>query len=99
MDQRLGFLAALRDFSFCKFITTRVIKVLYGVGVILIGLSVIGMIITGFTGGSIATAVVKLILSPLIFLLAVIVLRVYLELILVVFRIEQNTQGLKKTEP
>jgi len=94
MEQQKGFLASLFDASFSQFIATRLIKVLFILGIIVSVVYAVAFIASGF-GKSLAFGVVLLILSPLLFLLMVIAARVYLELILVMFRIEENTRGLR----
>jgi hypothetical protein len=92
-----GFFTQLFDFSFTEFITTKIIKFIYILGMIVTGLATIGIIIFAF-GQSVAVGIVALIFSPLIFLIYVIVLRVWLEIIIVIFRISENTESLKGKE-
>ena len=84
----MEFLRALFDFSFSQFITTRLIRLLYAIGVVIAALSALGAIIRGFNESA-GAGVVALIVAPLIFLLVVIVARVWLELVIVVFRIAE----------
>lgn len=83
-----GFLEALFDFSFSEFITTRIIRWLYALMMIVWGLLVIVMVMGEFTKG-LGTGLLSLMLSPLIFLLGVIISRIYLELVIVIFRIAE----------
>lgn len=92
-----GFFTQLFDFSFTEFITTKIIKFIYILGMIVTGLATIGIIISGFSQ-SVVIGIVALIFSPLIFLIYVIVLRVWLEIIIVIFRISENTELLKGKE-
>lgn len=85
-----GFFGALFDFSFTEFITVKIIKVLYIIGIVMAGLGALAFLIGGFTKGFVA-GVVMLIVSPLVFLLYVILIRMWLEVILVLFRIAENT--------
>lgn len=87
--QALAFLTALFDVSFSSFITARVVRVLYVVGLLLAGLTAIMMLGIGF-GQGIVTGILMLIVAPLVFLLAAMYLRVTLELLIVVFRISDN---------
>jgi len=84
----MGFFRALFDFSFTEFVTTRLIRLLYAIGVLIAALSTLLTIITGFNRGA-GAAIITLILAPLIFLLVVILARVWLEIIIVVFRIAE----------
>lgn len=86
-----GFLASLFDFSFSHFITAKLIRVLYALFLILAGLGVVGMLISGFSQGF-AYGVVILILAPLGFLLAAMYFRVLLEVLIVIFRIAENVE-------
>ncbi|MGD9935643.1 MAG: DUF4282 domain-containing protein [Dehalococcoidia bacterium] len=85
-----GFLSRLFDLSFQSFITTSIIKVLYVLFIIVAGLASLGFIAVGFASNA-GVGVVTLILSPLIFLLYVIMARVYLEIVIVLFRIHDQT--------
>jgi uncharacterized membrane protein len=89
-----GFFAALMDLSFTDFITTRVIKVLYVLGIIVSVIAGLGIIAGGLTSGSGWKGVVSLFLGPLATLIHVLVIRIWLELVIVVFRIEENTAKL-----
>jgi len=95
MEQKLGFLAALADFSFSEFITTKIIKILYGLGIVFACIVALACLVTGFKIG-IASGILMLILSPVIFLLIVIYARVTLEILIVVFRIAENTTEIAK---
>ena len=83
------------DFSFTEFITTKLIKFLYGLGMLLGALMALGLIITGFTQSAIV-GILFLILSPLVFLLYVIGARVWLEIVIVIFRIAEHTADIAK---
>ena len=91
MAQNGGFFTKLFDFSFSEFITTQLIKLLYGVAIVFAGLFVLASIASGFQASAIVGPLV-LIVSPLLFVLYVIIARVYCELIIVLFRIAENTR-------
>jgi hypothetical protein len=82
-----SFLGSLFDFSFSSFITPKIIKVLFVIGLVLVLLLTLFYIIFAFIS-NIAFGVVVLILSPIIFLLYMLVVRIYLELLIVIFRIQ-----------
>ena len=90
MSEKTGFLGSLFDFSFSEFVTTRVIKTLFVVAIVMVGLGTIGLIISGFSKSA-TMGVFMLLLSPLFFLLYVLFARIWLELIIVMFRIAENT--------
>ncbi|MEY2478606.1 MAG: hypothetical protein QOG87_3921 [Actinomycetota bacterium] len=86
-----GFLAALFDFSFTSLITTKIIKVVYVIFVIFSGLGALALFASLAAAGG-AGAVVGLILAPIIFLVYVIFARMWLELVIIFFRIAENTE-------
>lgn len=85
-----SFFGALFDFSFSEFVTTRIIKVLYILGMIAVALWSLFFIFAGLATGG-AEAVGALLLAVLGFFVGVIYLRVLLEFIVIVFRIAENT--------
>jgi small-conductance mechanosensitive channel len=95
MDEPKGFFAALFDFSFKDFITTKVIAVLYGLGMLIAAIAAIGAIVAGFLSG-VCGGIAAIILSPIIFLIWVIFYRVWLEVIVILFRIEEHTENIAK---
>ena len=84
-DEAKGFIGALFDLSFTSFITTKIIKFLFIIAIILGGIEALVIIGAGFTSGSMV-GLLALIVSPLVFLLFVIGARVYMELVIVIFR-------------
>jgi hypothetical protein len=95
MDERIGFVKALFDFSFSEFVTTKIIKILYGILMFFAGLLVLGIIVGGFYQ-SVLRGILALIVSPLLFLLYIIIARVWLELVIVIFRIAEHAGELVK---
>lgn len=104
MEPKNGFFASLFDFSFSRFITTKIIKVLYGIGVVVAvlgaGAAILLPVFKGYSseGGKF----LALILFPLLALLGIIITRVWLEIIIVMFRIAEHTgeiamQGRRKS--
>jgi len=89
MDNK-GSLGLLFDLSFSEFVTTRVIKVLFIIGVLFAGIGSLTFIWSGFQGGFLK-GLLFLILSPLVFLLWTLGARIWCELIIVAFRIAENT--------
>lgn len=90
MDQK-PFLGALFDASFSTFITTRIVKVLFLLQIALAAIGELVVVVTGFGQGFLAGVFVLLVVAPLTFLFWVLMIRVQLELVLVVFRIAENT--------
>lgn len=92
MDAK-GFFARLFDFSFKEFITLQIVKYLYIIGLVFAGISALGIAGTGvsdlrydFMGGF-----VKILLSPVAFVLLSILIRLVLEALVATFRIAENT--------
>jgi hypothetical protein len=85
-----GFLGSIFDLSFTEFITIRIIKFLFILGIILAAIGTLLLIVTGFSNG-IGAGILSLVLSPLIFLVYVLLARVWCEMIIVIFRIAENT--------
>jgi hypothetical protein len=89
MENAKSFLGALFDFSFTEFVTTRIIKVLFGIAIFLSAVVTI-FYIAGSFASSVPLGILILILSPIIFLIYVILARVWLEVIIVLFRIAEH---------
>jgi len=90
MQKDAGFLGGLFDLSFTEFVTIRIIKVLYVIAIILSGVAALAFFVASATRGAVA-AVGGLVISPILFLLWVLASRVWLELVVVAFRIAENT--------
>jgi len=88
-----GFFVKLFDLSFTEFITPRIIKLLFVLAIIISGIAALVMFFAGIVQGG-ASALLAIILVPLVFLLYVIIARVWLELIMVMFRIAGNIDKL-----
>lgn len=86
----VGVFGGLLDFSFKKFITIRIVKVLYILELVMIVLGWLGVVAGGFSQG-VGNGLIGLIVGSLGALIAVILVRVGLELIVVMFRIGENT--------
>ncbi|KXC06775.1 DUF4282 domain-containing protein [Microbacterium hominis] len=97
-----GFLSALFDLSFTRFITRRLASVFYLVGLVAIGIafiaSFLGGIISGIgslwwnPGGGIALILSTLIVVPVLAFLAVVVLRFVIEAGVALVAIAENTE-------
>lgn len=92
-----GFFGALFDLSFDHFVVTRVIKVLYVIGIIVAALYGVGAFISILGAGfkvSSSVGVLSIfggiIAAPLTFFLMVLMFRIYMEMIIVLFRIYEN---------
>jgi ABC-type transport system involved in multi-copper enzyme maturation permease subunit len=103
--QRKGFFGSLFDLSFTSFVTGKVVSFLYVVSLVLVVLNVLltmgylsvllGAYLSGSTDspavGVIVGAILFLIVTPILLLLSVVYVRVLLEIVVVLFRISDNT--------
>lgn len=89
MEQK-GFFGKLFDLSFSEFITISIIKVLYVVAIIVSAIFAVMMLISFFSRGA-GGVILGIILAPIVFFLYVLMARVWMELIIVLFKIAENT--------
>lgn len=103
--RRKGFFGSLFDLSFTSFVTGRVVSFLYVVSLVLVVLNVLlttgylsvllGAYLSGSTDspavGIIVGALLFLIVTPVLLLLSIVYVRVLLEIVVVLFRISDNT--------
>jgi hypothetical protein len=92
-----GFWSKFFDLSFRHYITPSVIKVLFILFMVVIGLSVIGAIINGFLWSP-AMGVFALIGGLIGGFVWLILARVFLEVIMVFFNIDRSTEGIAKNK-
>ncbi len=83
-----GFLASLFDLSFTSFITSKLIKVLYVLGIVGAAVWALIMAGTGISQGGVGLLLA--LLSPVLFLAGVIYFRVMMEVIMVIFRAAEH---------
>jgi len=86
-----GILESLFDLSFSNFVTTRVLKLLFVLAVVGSGIWTLIFIVTGFKEAGVLAGLLFLLLSPLVFLLSVVGARIWCEMVIVMFRIAENT--------
>lgn len=92
--QGKGFFGQLFDLSFNEFVTTKIIKALFVLAIIGSGFGGLAIMLGMFATRSFLGVVGGLIAGPLAFLLYVIGARVWLEVLIVIFRIAENTAKL-----
>jgi hypothetical protein len=85
-----GFLASLFDTSFANLVTPRVIRVIYIISMVVIGLAALFWIAAAFTRSAAFGLLVLIIAAPIISLLYLIYTRVLLEVIIALFRIMET---------
>jgi hypothetical protein len=81
-----GFFESLMDTRFNNLITPMLIRFLYVVSMIVLAIGAIIVIVAGFANGA-GRGVLTLILAPIGAVIYLIVIRLYLELIIVIFKI------------
>ena len=86
-----GFFGRLFDLSFNEFITTKIIKVLFVIAIIFSAIGGLAIMFGMFASKSFFGVVGGLILGPVLFLVYVILARVWMEVLIVLFRIAENT--------
>lgn len=91
MDMDKGMLSELFDLSFSNFITIKVIKFIYAVGIVLAALGALALVVAGLKAGFLS-GLVSLLLAPVVFLVYVLLARIWCEFVIVVFRIAENTR-------
>ena len=82
-------LRSVFDFSFSEFITIKIVKALYALAILASIYISFSWMISGFDYSP-GAGVMALILSPAVFFLLVLGARIYLELVIVIFRIAED---------
>jgi uncharacterized protein DUF4282 len=90
-DQGKGFFKALFDFSFKTAITPTIIKIIFGVAIVAAVLGWLVSVVVAFAINTVLGIFDLVIIGPIIFLLYVIFARVYLEVVMALFTIADNT--------
>ena len=85
-----GFLASLFDASFSSMITVKIVSFLYVTALIYLGVVGLAVLVYAFKE-DVLMGLVGLILLPVAFVFFAILIRVYAELIIVIFKIADNT--------
>jgi uncharacterized membrane protein len=88
-----GLFGALLDLSFTEFVTTKLIRIIYVLQIIVAVLVSLSFLFGCLMKGFLAT-IGGLIVAPIVFLMMVIVARVSLELVIVIFRIAEHVRDI-----
>ncbi len=91
-----GFLGALFDFSFTSFVTPKVVKVLYILIVVVVGLSAVGFALSVLAANVGLGLIVLLVVAPLYFLVVTALYRITLEFFMVIFRMAQDIRAIRE---
>lgn len=89
-----GFFGSLFDLSFSSLVTPRIIKIVYVLTLIGIGLAAILFIISAFSASSGFGAITLLIIAPIFSLFYIVYARVLLEFFLAIFRLAETNAEL-----
>ncbi len=82
-----GFFGSLFDVSFDSFVTPTIIKIVYILAIIGVGFSTLFVAVDGFVYLHVYGFFVLLIICPLYFFFSLLLTRIYMELIMVIFRL------------
>jgi len=90
-----GFVASLFDFGFTSFVTPKLVKALYVLATLWTGLWALIFIRIGFHYGVTAGLFMLILVVPVFALLSLGAIRVFLELFMVLHRINENIQAMR----
>jgi ABC-type uncharacterized transport system permease subunit len=90
-----GFFGSLFDFGFNSFITSKVIKFLYVLAVIMAGLVALGLLVVAFKASPVIGILGLVVGCPLYFFLTVAFSRITLEFVMVVFRMAEDMRAIR----
>ena len=93
--KKVDFLKTLFDFSFSRFVSRKIVKFLYGLSILFAALLAVFFIVVGFEASMWFGIFALFIGAPLILLLTVISSRVFLEMILVIFRMADCVENMR----
>ncbi|HEU5157957.1 MAG TPA: DUF4282 domain-containing protein [Streptosporangiaceae bacterium] len=96
-DNDKGFFGSLFDFSFDNFIATKLVKFLYVLSLILASIAAIVYVVVGLValGNGSGVGVLFIILAPIIWLFFLVLARLYLELVIVMFKISEDIKDIR----
>lgn len=87
-------LSILTDLSFKRFVTPRLVRLIYFISLIGAALSAIAWMVSGFKTG-VFYGLFTIVTGPVAFFIYMLAARVMLEFMLAVFRIAENTEKLR----
>jgi hypothetical protein len=89
MDNK-GFWGSLFDLSFRNFVFPKIIKVLYAIVIVLSCIGYLGGVVYAFQMGM-TEGIGAIVLGPIVMIFYLIIVRVWMEVAIVLFRIYDNT--------
>jgi hypothetical protein len=93
IDERSGFFNSLLDTRFDHLITPRMIRFVYIVLMVLLAVGLLISVIAGFSQ-DVGTGLLTLVLGPIFSLLYLIFIRIFMELIIVTFKIREAAEAI-----
>lgn len=90
-----GLLRSLFDLGFTSLITTKVIRIVYALLVVLYSLGALALFIVGLASGRATGILFALIIVPLGYLVFLILIRILMEFLIVVFRIGDDIHAIR----
>lgn len=94
-DEAKGLLRSLFDFGFTSLITTKIIRFVYALLVVLYSLVAVVLFFTGLVSGSSTGVLFALFVVPLGYLVYLILIRIWMEVLIVVFRIGDDIHAIR----
>ncbi len=91
MEEKKSFCKCLFDLSFTEFLTLKIIKVLYLVGIGIASLTGLVILVDAF-GNKLAGGLLQAVCAIVVTGLIIVCVRIVLELVITLFRIEENTR-------
>ncbi len=91
-----GFLRSLFDTSMREMITPKIIRFIFIIGLIAYVLTAVVVIIGMLMSGEIMMALLAIIVVPIGFIIAVVFMRIYLEIIIILFRIYDELRAFNR---
>ena len=91
-----GFFASLFDFSLTEMITPRIIRFIFAIGLLVLLLGSVFALVSAILSGEIVLIIAAVVVLAIGFFLAAIMLRIYMELIVVFFRIYDELRYLNE---
>jgi len=92
-----GLLRSLFDFQFTSLITTKIIRFVYALIVILLSLGALGVFISSLARGGFIGVFFALIIVPLGYLVYLILIRIWMEILIVVFRLGDDVRAIRQS--
>jgi len=94
-DEARGLLKSLFDFKFTSLITIKIIRFVYALIVVLYSLGALAFFVVSLARGGAAGVFIAFIVVPLAYLVYLILIRIWMEILIVVFRIGDDVHAIR----